>query len=235
MKTVLLSIELLDLYKEGKKTFSDITLQYVDLSDTNLKDIVIKNSKLFFATFRNCNFQNAKFINCEIIYGSFYGGNLEGVTFDNCTIDMTLFQRIITKNMKILRSKLIWSAILDSAIGEVDLSSSTQFKFFTSLSQLTEKDLEDAMIHINPLIDSLDISIKHKINQEMKRDAQAMGINIPKETEKTGYSESKNDSPGFAYSMQALADSVINAYNTANPYKSKSKTIYDKNTTKYSN
>ena len=167
MKTVLLSNDLLDLYKEGKRTFSDITLQYVDLSGTDLKDVIIKNSKLFFATFRNCNFQNSKFLNCEIIYGSFYGGNLENVTFDNCTIDMTLFQGITTKNMKILRSKLIWSAILDSANSEVDVSSSTQFKFFTNLSQLTEKDLEDAR-HLELVFEGLDKELIQKYKNEFE-------------------------------------------------------------------
>ena len=135
------SSEFLEQYKKGKRLFSDIILQYVDISDADLSGIIIKDSKLFFATFRNCKFANSKFVNCEIIYGSFYGGNFENSVFDSSSIDATLFQNIVTKNMKIERSKIIWSAILDSAAGEVDTSSSSTFKFFTSLSNLTEKDI----------------------------------------------------------------------------------------------
>ena len=229
MKKVLFSNDFLDRLKEGKKLFSDVILQYVDMSDMNFSEITFKNSKLFFATFRNCNFKNAKFVNCEIIYGSFYGGNLENTIFDNCVIDMTLFQKIFTSGMKILKSKLIWSAILESAISEVDISSSTQFKFFTDISQLTEKDLEDVMTRMSPLVDSLDISIKHKIKQEMEKNAQNHGVSIPKGTETHGYSAgTKNYSPpDLVNGMQNFSNMIIDVYNTTNPYKGK-KSAYEK-------
>ncbi len=229
MKSVLLSKDFLDQCKEGKKLFSDVVLQYVDISDMNFNEIIFKDSKLFFATFRNCSFKGVKFVNCEIIYGTFYGGNFEDTNFDNCVIDMTLFQKITVKDLKILRSKLMWSAILESAIGEVDISSSTQFKFFTNISQLTEKDLEDAMAHISPLIDSLDISIRHKIKQEMEKDSQNLGVNIPKGTETHEYSKvPKNySSPDLVYGIQNFSNMIIDAYNTTNPYKGK-KSVYEK-------
>ena len=220
------SSEFLEQYKKGKRLFSDIILQYVDISDADLSGIIIKDSKLFFATFRNCKFANSKFVNCEIIYGSFYGGNFENSVFDSSSIDATLFQNIVTKNMKIERSKIIWSAILDSAAGEVDTSSSSTFKFFTGLSNLTEKDIEDAMNHIGPLLDSLDISIRYKIMEEMKQDAKSFGIDIPKGTDNSNVS--KNYSPqNLAYSMKAFSEKIISAYNTTNPYKNK-KSAYEK-------
>ena len=224
MKKVLLSKEFLDMYKEGGRTFSDITLQYMDIADVNLTDLIIKNSKLFFATFRNCNFKNSKFINCEIIYGSFYGGNLEGVVFDNCTIDMTLFQDTIFRDTKISKSRLIWSAFLNTAIGEIDLSSSTKFKVFTDLSEITAKDIEDGMAHLGPLIDSLDISIRHKIKQELEKDFQSLGIkDLPNSSKNLEY---QRTSP-LVYGMQTFSNMIIDAYNTANPYRQK-KSIYEK-------
>src|SRR3989338_7042450 len=108
MKSALLSSDFLEQYKQGVRLFSDVILQYIDLSNIDLNCITIKNSKLFFATFRDCNFSNAKFINCEIIYGTFYGGNFKNALLDNCVIDATLFQRIQAKEMKILRSRLVW-------------------------------------------------------------------------------------------------------------------------------
>src|SRR3989338_4598573 len=158
------------------------------VADANFNEITFKNSKLFFATFRNCSFKNAKFVNCEIIYGTFYGGNLENTIFDNCVIDLTLFDKILCKNMKVTKSKLIWSAIFGSAASEIDTSSSSLLKFFTDISQVTEKDLEEAMNRMGPLVESLDISIKHKIKQEMEQDAQSLGVNMPKGTETHGYS-----------------------------------------------
>ena len=224
MKKVLFSKELLDHCKDGKKAFSDIILQYIDMSDMDLSGLIIKNSKLFFATFRNCNFKNAKFINCEVIYGSFYGGNLEGVIFDNCTIDMTLFQDTIFRDTKISKSRLIWSAFLNTAMGEIDLSSSTKFKVFTDLSQITAKDVEDGMAHLGPLIDSLDMSIRHKIKQELEKDFQSLGIkDLPNSSNDPEY---QRTSP-LVYGMQNFSAMVIDTYNTSNPYRQK-KSIYEK-------
>ena len=229
MKKVLFSNDFLDQLKGGKKLFSDIVLQYVDIADANFNEITFKNSKLFFATFRNCSFKNAKFVNCEIIYGNFYGGDLENTIFDNCVIDLTLFDKILCKNMKVTKSKLIWSAIFGSAASEIDTSSSSLLKFFTDISQVTEKDLEEAMNRMGPLVESLDISIKHKIKQEMEQDAQSLGVNMPKGTETHGYSAgTKNYShPDLVYGMQNFSNMIIDAYNTANPYKGK-KPAYEK-------
>src|SRR3989344_2354105 len=176
MKKVLFSNDFLDQLKGGKKLFSDIVLQYVDIADANFNEITFKNSKLFFATFRNCSFKNAKFVNCEI-----------------------------------------------------DTSSSSLLKFFTDISQVTEKDLEEAMNRMGPLVESLDISIKHKIKQEMEQDAQSLGVNMPKGTETHGYSAgTKNYShPDLVYGMQNFSNMIIDAYNTANPYKGK-KSAYEK-------
>lgn len=225
MKTAVLSRDFKDQLKEGKRLFSDIILQYVDESDVDVSGVTIKNSKLFFATFRNSNFKNSKFVNCEIIYGSFYGGNFENTLFENCVIDFTLFQGAQFKNVKVSKSKLNLSAFFNTAIGELDLSSSTLIRVFTNPSQITAKDIDEAKIQVGPLINSLDISIRSKIMRELEEFARDIGIkniSIPA-TASDKYSKTSD----LAYSMQNFSNMVIDAYNTANPYKSK-KSVYEK-------
>ena len=224
MKKVILSKDFKDQLKEGKKLFSDIVLQYVDESDIDLSGLTIKNSKLFFATFRNSNFKNAKFINCEIIYGTFYGGNFENTLFENCIIDFTLFQDTMFKNVKIAKSTLNLSAFFNTAIGEVDLSSSTKIKVFTNPSEITAKDVDYAMGQMGPLINSLDISIRSKIMHELEEFANSIGI---KDVSAPAAAPDKYSKPDMAYSMQAFGNMVIDAYSTANPYKNK-KSVYEK-------
>lgn len=221
------SSELLERYKSGIREFSGINLQYADISGCVLKDIVIKDSKFFIFAFYNCDLTNAKFINCEMVYGSFYGGRLENAVFDKCSMDLMLFENTIFKRTKILRSTIIWSGIFGTALGELDLASSTLIKVLTDPSQITQQYVDEAVSKIGPVINSLDISIRAKIKEEMQRDATKYNVEIktvsggkPAYEPRSG-TYSKGEEPAYGASMHAMIQNIINAYSAAHPYQTK--------------
>lgn len=230
------SSEFLEGYKNGQREFSNINLQYADISGANLNDIIIKDSKLFFVTFRSCDFSNAKFINCEIFFGTFLGGSFTNAVFEKCIIDFTLFERINPKNTKILKSKVSWSGILYSIMSEIDVSSSDTFRFITDISQITQNYVDEAMLRIGPMIGKLDISIRAQIKEEIEREAREYKVKIMgTEGSKSNYGNHSKDGShenmGSVYgtTLQNFTAAVISAYNDAHPYQAKRK--YDTDST----
>jgi hypothetical protein len=227
------SSEFLERYKNGEREFDNVNIQYSDISGKSFNDIIIKNSRLFFVTFRNCNFTNAKFINTEIYYATFYGGDFSNFVADNCKIDFTLFDNILPRRTNFIKCKFTWSAIFNSAAGEIDTSSCTFFKFYTNPSQITQSDIDAAMKFLGPVIDQLDISIKTQIKKDLESDAQRYSIKINESHKNnSAYNNQKNvtgGQSGYGANIQGFIDNVINAYNTANPYKAR-KSYTDSNT-----
>lgn len=219
------SRELLERYKAGERVFEGINLQYADFSGISLKDLTIKDSKLFIVAFYNCDLTNAKFVNCEMVYGSFYGGRLENAVFDKCSMDLMFFENTVLKNTKMLKCTLTWSAIFGASIGELDYSSSMFLKVLTDISQITPQYVNEALTRIGPVINSLDISIKAKIKEEMQRDAAKYGVDAKSSAiVKTTYGSSARHSEGAqGYGAGVLSNiqGIINAYNAANPYQTK--------------
>ena len=185
----LFSSELIEKYREGERSFSNVIIQYADFLGTALQDIHIKNSRLVFATFRNCALRNARFSNCEIFFGSFYGGDLTNAVFDNCEIKLTLFESAIFNNTKIVNSNISYSGMFNTNIRELDMSSAIQYKVFTDISQITEKDIESGMSLIAPYLSHLDAEIRKKIMKIIQGDAARYNFKVPiAETQKSGYS-----------------------------------------------
>ncbi len=221
------SSEFLEMYKNGQREFENINLQYTDIFGTTLNDIIIKDSKLFFVTFRNCDFSNAKLINCEIFFATFLGGNFENALFERCVIDLTLFENITAKNTKFSKSKISWSGILGT-IGTVDLLSSDTFKLITHVSQITQQYVDEVAVRIWPLIDTLDISIRAKMKEEFQREAKEYNVKIPnKQSDKSHYGDHSkgggHENMGSVYgsTVQNFSNTVITAYNKAHPYQAK--------------
>lgn len=222
---LMLSRELLDLYKAGKRGFSNVILQFADLHGTNLRNICIKDSKIIFVTFYNSDLSNAKFINCEIFWGSFYNCVLENAVFDNCKMDLTLFDKAIFNKTKIIKSKISYSGMFNTNIRELDLSTSTQFKVFTDPSQITERDVENSLALIAPFLDKTDSQIMSRIKEGIEWDAKNYNLSIPNtfssQSNKSGRAYSKSQSSygdvasSYGSHMESLLHDVIEAYSSS--------------------
>ena len=238
MSSLLLSRDLLDQYKEGKRTFENVIIQFADLQGSTLPDICIKDSKLFFVTFFNSNLSGAKFINCEIFFGSFYGCRLGNAIFDKCRIELTLFDQAIFNRTKITKSEISYSGLFNTNLKDLDMSSSTQFKVFTDPSQITDHDIESGLSILMPHLDKLDTQIKSKIKKMLEWDAQTYKFSVPsmvgsptnykKEGTYAGNNTSSYIRNASAYSGQMgdILHEVISSYSNLHP-KRKSSYMHD--------
>ncbi len=223
----LLSKEFLDQYKEGK-IFSDIVIQFADMRGENLQNISIKNSKLYFVTLRGCNLRNARFTNCEIFFGGFSDADLTNATFENCKIDLTLFDSSIFNKTKIIRSDLRYCGMMNTNIGELDMSTSVQFRVFIDPSQITDKDLEGAASLLMPFANRLDFQIASRIKKQIEWTAERYKFSVPSLSEnKTGYSDKpSNYSPPptvYGTQMNNLLNDIIGAYSQTKKYQTDSR------------
>ena len=92
--------EFIENYAEGKRNFSDTSMQFFDISNLKLADVVFKDCKLLFCTFRDCDFKNVTFENCTIYFGSFYTGVANNLNFEKSSIELTLFDTFQFSNTK---------------------------------------------------------------------------------------------------------------------------------------
>ena len=232
----MLSKEFLDAYKEGKREFSDVIIQFADMHGSNLRNICIKDSKIIFVTFYDSDLSNAKFINCEIFWGSFYNCRLENAVFDNCKMDLTLFDKAIFNKTKIMKSKISNSGMFNTNIRELDMSTSSQFKVFTDPSQVTEKDVENSLALIAPFLDKTDRQIMSRIKEGIAWDVKNYNLpisnSLSSQVHKNGraYSEKSSAYGGgtssYGRQMEGLLHDLLDAYSQA---LQKKKTSYSQN------
>ncbi len=217
MKNVF-SHEFLEELKQGKKEFDGINLQYCDIPKNDFRNVIIKNSRLFFVNFNDCDFTGAKFVNCELIYVAFYNGSLENSVFEKCFLEYDSIENTLFKNTKFLKSTLRWSTFFGVAIGEMNIETSIQYKFFTNVDQITQKDVDEALLLLGNIFDKLDITIRAKVKAALKRDIERFGFNATEDNNEKKSNYEHNSSSG--YNMKNISSMVISAYNAANPYKS---------------
>lgn len=230
MPSSMFSKELLDKYKEGKRSFSNIIIQFADLQGANLQNIHIKDSKLLFVAFRNCNLSGARFSNCEMFFDSFYGSDLTDAVFDNCKIDFGLFENAIFNKTKIAKSRISYSAMYNANIQELDMTTSDQFRVLTDPSQITEDVVENGLAIILPFMDKLDTNLRSIIKKKIEAASENQKFSYslkgnPASYKKEGtYSSAKapsyGNASGYGMQMGGLLHDVIEAYSSAQKKRS---------------
>jgi hypothetical protein len=222
------SSEFLERYKSGEREFSNINLQYAEISGVDLSNVVIKNSKIFVVTFSDCNITNVQFINCEMIYSGFHRCHLENSTFKKCNMDLMFFEDNFFKRTNVSESTIVWSAIIGSSMGELDSSSSVFIEVITDTAQITQQYIENGLARIGSFISSLDIDVllKSKLKKEFQDSASHYNFDVKYIPDaKTSYESSgsynKAAEHGYGANIQNMMHSIINAYNAAHPYQDK--------------
>ena len=215
--------DFIDIYDKGQKEFSNILLQWIDLSGKTFEDIIVKDSNIMFCTFRNCTFKNCKFINCEVFFGTWYYGDVKGVLFDKCMIDMTMFDTVRFEKTKIANSNLRTTGILASNASDVDTSTSTKFRFVTDISQLSPQEIEVIIMESIDIINKFDIGIRMKFIEATRQDLERHKIDDPLEKKKDAYQTSDGEEAKVSYGeMKNFVESSLEAYKQSTDiYKSK--------------
>ncbi len=221
-----LGFELLEEYKNGKRDFSGINMQFSDLTGSNLEGLTIKNSKLYFVLLRQSNLKNCKFINCEMFSCGFRDADLTGAIFENCKIDYGYFQNTLFDNTKMIKCNLSFCGVFSTSLGSLDMSTSTLFKVFTDPSQVSQADMDAAYAGLLPFLSSLDFEIKSQMQNLIKAATDKIGIE-PTKTVQASYGEKvfQYAKPSSVYSIMEQLISTYAAkspYKTSMPYKKKS-------------
>lgn len=221
--TDMIGWELLEEYKNGKRVFSDINMQFSDLTGANLEGMTIKNSKLYFVLLRESNLKKCRFINCDMFSCGFRNADLSNALFEKCKIDYGYFQNAMFDNTKMTRCNLSWCGLF-SAKGSLDTSTSTLFKVFTNISDLTQADIDAAFRGLTPFIQNLDFEIKSQVQNLLKSVTDKIGIE-PTKSDPSAYGKSSN-SYTKPLSVYQMMEQLITDYARKTPYKAK--TPYEK-------
>lgn len=116
----LTSVEaVLEAYKNGIRTFKNITIQNESFANANLEGIRFEKSRLY-ADFRNANLANSTFINSYIKTSDFRNANLTNAIFEKLNVEQTRFEGAIMKDFVFQEN----AAFGNMNLKEVDLKAS---------------------------------------------------------------------------------------------------------------
>ncbi len=225
MHETLTQKEFTDKYNAGQREFKDVLMQFFDISGMKMSDLTIKNSKIMFCNFHNCELKNLKIDNCTIFFLSFYTGSANEILFDKCDIEQMLFDTFSFGRTKFSSCNIRWSAILNSNSSVVDMVSSSQYKFFTDLSQVTAQDIENAVKIIGHDIERLDLGTRMKVKEMIRQDIDR--FHLPDSSKKNkGYANKSQKYDDTPLTYNEIKDMVETAYGARDTYKTK-KSAYD--------
>jgi hypothetical protein len=215
--------QFLEKCASGEKIFDNVYMQFFDISHAKFHDLIIKDSKIMFCTFRNCEFSNVRIENCTVFFGSFYTGTMTDFVFDSCTIEKTLFDNIQFVKTSMKKCGIMFCGLLNSNHASVDMSSSSQSRVITDISQLTSQEIEESIRDTMRSIERLDVSARMKIKEIIRKDADRYGLKGVDESERKAYAdtpENSNDAPLTYGEVKGLIEQAFGRYGPQDAYRS---------------
>jgi hypothetical protein len=227
MKKILISSEILKMYKEGVRNFEGIKITAQDFNGVDLSGASFKKSDLSWSSFdnstlvgadfteanltwtafRRANLRNANFIKADVSYSDFSGATFDKTNFTNANLTASLFFNVNMGAAKLNGANLAWSA--------------------TSITQLTEDGLRFAIeklkqigMRIPPeLLAKLEVQVK-QLHEKQKLLAELKPAYLTrvkgKEREELYSVKAKLESE-----IQLLYSSIQTVYNQAVEYSTR--------------
>jgi hypothetical protein len=221
------SSEILEQFRAGKREFRDIHTQFCDIEGFDLSGIVFRDSTLEYTSFRSCNMKGAKFINCDIYFFSLCKAGVENVTIDKCRIDTARLDDMRAKNMKITNSHLSWCVFMGTSMGEINLTGTSEFKCFRSVSDITDQDAADLIQRTGAHLENLSIEIKLELEKIVKnalketgQDPKLMGISATPGHDAYGRTVAGSKANAMYGAFDKLGEALM-AYGASEAYKQK--------------
>jgi hypothetical protein len=227
MKPLMFSKEFLERFTGGQKVFDGISLQYADFSGKNLSGLHLKNADLFFTSCRNCNFEDAVFENCNMFFAGFRGSNFRNVKIINSQIEYSGLS-VICHNTKIINSKISWTDMLDTNMGEVEMRNCQEFRVFRNISEITASMADQAMKNLHPAIQHLDFDMQEKVMKliGVLQEKYNVQIDTKSATPESAYQTPRSGAMNRYKFFDALLDNAIIMYGQKPAYKTKN--IYER-------
>lgn len=159
---------------------------------------------------------------------------LEDTVFDKCKIEMARFDSARLKSTRIINSNLSYCLIIDTNMGELDLSNTSRFKVITNASEVSDQDIIDALRIIGGRAEELPIEIKSEIQRRIAsslvdfgRDKKLAQLSSQENRNYSSEGTPYNRVANLYHAMTNFSNGVIN-YGSSEVYKSKKKDIYKK-------
>ncbi len=224
MQDILTQKEFAEKYKSGQRVFDNVLMQFFDISNMKLSDLTVKNSKINFSNFNSCELKNVRFEKCASYWLNFYTGTAKNITFDNCDIEQTVIDSFSFDRTRFSRCNIRWSAIFNSNFGSVDMTGSTQHKFFTDVSQVTQQDMEEAVKLVMHDIERLDLATRLKIREMLSSDIEKFSLPSAGEEKKAYLEKRTHDDSSLTYGeVRGLVEAAFGSYGSQDKPK---KSVY---------
>jgi|GEM_PF-2036439 len=98
--------EIVKLYGEGERDFSDILAPNSDFSGMNLSGIIFSRAKLVNSVFKNCNISGADFSSAELQNSNFDCADLKGANFSDAIAFNSNFRNAKINGAKFMRANI---------------------------------------------------------------------------------------------------------------------------------
>lgn len=217
---ILTQPEFLESCKKGEKVFEGKFMQFFDISNFKFENVKFRSCNLSFCTFRDCSLKNVSFESCTVYSGSFYTGFADGLVFEKCDMELTLFDTFQFSKTSMKKCRMQWCGLLNSNAASVDMSTSSQFKTITDISQLTPHDIEHLISEVMQKVERLDVGLKLKLKEIIRQDLERYKLKNPEEKEgKYATSSSAADAPLTYGEVKGVVESFF--YGVQSPYKTK--------------
>ncbi len=108
----MIKAQIVKLYSEGERDFSDILAPNSDFSGLNLSGIIFSRAKLINSSFKNCNLEGADFSSAEA----------QDVNFENANLANANFSDACAFNSNFRNSKISGAKFIRANISEADFS-----------------------------------------------------------------------------------------------------------------
>ncbi len=211
--------EFVESCRKGARVFENKFMQFFDISGMQFEGVAFRDCNLFFCTFRNCSFKNVSFENCTVYSGSFYAGFADGLLFEKCDMELTLFDSFQFSKTSMKKCRMRWCGLMNSNAANVDMSTSSQFKIITDISQVTPHDVETIINEVMQKVERLDVGLKLKLKEIIRQDLDRYNLKNPTEKQGKYASAAASDSPLTYGEVKGMVESFF--YGAQSPYKTK--------------
>jgi len=227
MKNILTGWEVREQYKNGRRDFSNVEVQWADFSGTDLSDINFSNSKLSITTFFRCNLENANFSDCDIYATSFNSADLSGATFDKSKLNWIRFDNAIFKNTSMRNATVMHVTLINCNTAGLKIDNTSQFNVFRTAEEIPDLEVERLLLEIGNIISKVDLDRKLWVKTGLGPYLKSLGkqqfstevISGPYSKSNSEYSKPINLYKGLDNTFIEL----IETYGPKNPYKKEGK------------
>lgn len=136
--------DIVELLKSGIRDFSNSKFYSIDFSGVNLSGVNFSGSKFEWARFVGSNLSNAKFLKCNIQWCNFSRADLTKSNFFGSKIHNSLFDSSTLIDTSFEKCDFSFVGFLDVNLTAANFSSASKFKFYTSVLEVTEEDIDFA-------------------------------------------------------------------------------------------